>query len=114
MKAKDVHLGSMYVSDRMSYVRHVIRVTKDDPVHYREYELEDGSPTGHQWACSRQQMVKWADRLPTQEEVERLQIGVVTQSEMADEELLRSKLLALYGDREIENELKWRSERKKR
>lgn len=104
MTKDSVVVGALFVSDRMQYVREVI-VIEDELVHYQVYELTDGSPADQFRACSRNQMLKWSDRLATPAEAARMQLRKKHPNELAREELVKGLALLTASDAELENEL---------
>jgi len=72
MKTQNITIGSCYVSERKNLLREVVGETRIGGIHWRSYYLGSGTPTGDSAACSQTQMLKWADREATPEEVAKL------------------------------------------
>ncbi len=73
MKGSKVRVGGFYVNESKHLVREITHEDENGNVHWRSYELDDGRATGDFLMCSPYQILRWADREATPEEVARME-----------------------------------------
>jgi hypothetical protein len=72
MKNLRVQVGGFYVNEKEKLAREVTHEQGDGNVLWRSYDLPSGRSTGDSMMCSLGQIVQWADREATAEEVARM------------------------------------------
>jgi hypothetical protein len=68
----EIRVGSFYVNEKKRLVREITGEAANGMVHWRSYWLDDGRSTGDSLMCSKDHMMRWADREATAEEEAKL------------------------------------------
>jgi hypothetical protein len=89
-----VRTGRFFVNEKKGVVREITADTLDGNVYWRSYELADGRPTGDSLMCSRERILRWADREATAEEVARLRREAAEAGEIARLKDVAARILA--------------------
>jgi hypothetical protein len=74
MKADQIRVGGCYVSEKKGLIREIVSAEGGKQVFWRSYNLTDGEPVAHRRSCcSKQAILRWADREADAVEIARLQ-----------------------------------------
>lgn len=107
-KQAEVQAGGFYVNDGKGIVREVFDELESGNVHWRSYYLQTGEPTGDSSVCSRLRICTWANRVATDEEIERMNIEYGHLAHVAQAQDLTEKLIRMIPDGDLLEEVRRR------
>ena len=113
MKIEQIRVGGFYVNEKKGLIREIVSEEGDEHIFWRSYHLDDGEPVAHRRSCcSKQAILRWADREADAIEIARLQREEAHAQEQEEGRELINEVLKQIPDKMFQAEVRRRGRMK--